>query len=434
MKIQSLTIQHLRNHEYSTLEFSPEINVITGRNGEGKTTILEAIALCALSKTFTPSSDTALIARSAPSLAIASVEDARVAYNKNKGTSMEVEGDSSMETLQIKEDKITSISSLQALTDLDIIYEVAVQIAQGERKRISSSLGKNLSPKDIVGEIPIVVLSPDYRTITAGSPADRRKFIDGILSQASRTYLDNLLRLRQILKQRNALFTQGKKAGYFSESILGLISTWTEALIQVGSEIVVRRASFLRGFLPHVLQAYRNIAGTHEDITIAYQPRGCTHLLNDILRSDVTEQEQLKAVRQTYQTIAEQSLQDEQRRATTIFGPQKDEILMAVNGGVARETASQGQHKSLLIALKMAEFAYLKQLRNETPIILLDDIFSELDTRRAHQVLQLVRSDAQTFITTTDRAFFETHASGEYNYKLFEVSRGAVTSVEENMC
>ncbi|MFY7998583.1 MAG: DNA replication/repair protein RecF, partial [Candidatus Kapaibacteriota bacterium] len=323
MRLTSLTVENIRNHTHSHIEFSSGVNVLCGMNGHGKTSLLEAVSLCALSQSFVACPDSALLRRGAESASV----------------------------------------SVASYTDLQTPYKVGVKIGLHERKQISSSLGKRLTPQDIIGEMPIVVLSPDFKSITAGSPDDRRRFLNGILSQASKLYMANMLTMKRVLKQRNSML-HSAKLGHPID--MTLLEAWTEQFIQVSAEIVVRRWEFLQEFSTYTQRVYANIAQNAEEITMQYEP--------DNLAAELfTAKPSAEAIRTEYVRIFGKVQFDEKRRGTTLAGPQKDEIVFSVGGGVAKECASQGQHKTLLIALKTAEFEYLRDLRQETPIVLLDD-------------------------------------------------------------
>lgn len=378
MRISSLVLERIRNHGRTELELSAGVNVFYGMNGQGKTSVLEAVSLLSMSTTFVPGADTSLVQRGAES----------------------------------------ALASAACYSDLQTLYKVALRVKPGERKDISSSLGKRLSPQDIIGEIPLVTLSPDNKQITAGAPQERRRLLDSVISQASRRYMKDLVNYRRILKQRNALLARAKGDPAFHYA---LVEPWTEALIDVGAEIVVRRAEFLRDFSEVVRAAYDRIARNGEEITLVYAP----HALPAELFAGGRLPSVLE-VRGVYQEVVLARKREERARGVTVLGPQKDEAVMMVNGGVARECASQGQHKTLLIAIKMAEFEYLRKVRLETPVVLLDDIFSELDVQRAANVLDLMRSDAQSFVTTTDASIFYSNFAGDARHALFSVSGGVV--------
>ncbi len=351
MYVKSIIVEHLRNHEHSELICSPSLNIISGLNGAGKTTILEAISICGLSKTFLPGTDSDLI----------------------------------------KHGKESYTVSLQAVSDLGIPYKVGVRYIDGQRKLINSSIGDRMNPKDILGELPLIILSPDFKEITFGAPDDRRRFMDALLSQAKYVYVESAINLKKIIKQRNALLQKAKMYGQKPDE--ALLDIMTNQMMDAGSTLASLRAQFINEFTPHFLEAYKKITDTDEQVGIVYLPDTANGRIL-ITKEDFNESYML-----AYRSLKE----EEVRRGTTLFGPQKDDLEISINGGRARETASQGQHKSLLISIKWAEFTYLRDVRDETPVLLFDDIFSELDGNRTAKVLQqILDSGAQTFITTTE--------------------------------
>jgi DNA replication and repair protein RecF len=356
MRINSIKLKNFRNHLEKELTFNDGLNVLCGDNGVGKTSILEAISVCSISKSFITNSDVILI---------------------NKGA-----------------DKY--YVSANCSNDLDLQYKINISFTPKQPKEIYTNTEKRL-PKDIIGEIPLVILSPDYKKITSGSPESRRQFINSLLSQASRIYLEKLYEHRRILKQRNFLLSQFKgNLNQNNESLLSILTQWTQALINSSSDLIVRRSEFIYNFNPMFIEAYKTISNSKEIVDIAYYP----DTINGGITNNIMNKEQIIEIL-TQRSVT--ALNNEIKRSTTLFGAHKDDIKIYINRGIAKEYASQGQHKSLLIAIKFAEFQYLLEKKNETPIILFDDIFSELDNIRIARVLELLsNSKAQIFITLTD--------------------------------
>ena len=349
MKINKITIQNLRNHSHSVIDFSDSINLIFGNNGSGKTTILEAISICSMSKSFLPTLDQNLIQ-----------------YEKKN--------------YRIK---------LEAKNDFDIDYKVEVNFS-ASKKKIANNESENLSPKNLIGNIPIVILSPDYKNITFGSPSDRRDFIDKVISQVSKGYLNKLIQLKKVLKQRNSLLLQFRKQEQY---ITDLIEPWTEKLIDLNADIAMKRNQFITELTPLFLETFKQIA-PNEEVELEYLPYKIPKEIIDDKDKIINELTNYYNSRKDV----------EYHRTTTLFGPQKDELQIKINSGIAKDYASQGQHKSLLISLKIAEFNYLKSYCYETPIILLDDIFAELDNERASYVLEIIKDNkVQSFITSTNK-------------------------------
>ncbi|MES2767018.1 MAG: DNA replication and repair protein RecF [Bacteroidota bacterium] len=385
MIIRSLLIHNLRNHEHTEIELSPGVNIFYGLNGAGKTSVLESVSIAGLSKSFLPVPDAALV----------------------------------------RQNEENYLVSLRADTDHGVPYKVSLQYTPGAKKLISSTAGDNLNPKDIIGELPLVILSPDFKNITFGSPADRRQFLDSVLSQASKRYVEEAIQLKRILKQRNSLLNAAKIQRNMNKAVM---DAWTDAFIKSASEIVVRRSAFIEEFVPFFKTAYEDVAGTHEPVGIEYTPDSIDAELLKHDGEEVLKTELLKeSVAKRFREIAIQMWPEELRRGTTLFGPQKDDVRIEINGGVAKEFASQGQHKSLLISIKFAEFEFLRNRKGENPVILLDDIFAELDTKRTEKVFSnVIVSAAQTLITTTDAERLQDILPREIPTAVFRVSGGIV--------
>lgn len=353
MVLRSVSLTDVRNHEHSDVLCARDVNVLSGRNGSGKTSVLEAISMCSLAKSFVPVTDHALIRRGAE----------------------------------------RCIASVDAMRDMDVPYRVSVAVQPGVRKRIATAHGSNLTPRDIIGEIPVVALSPDHKSITLGGPAERRAFIDGVMAQSSKRYTELLYEHRRLLKQRNAVLQSGAGA-----AMQASLDVWTEQFVMVSAEIVERRTQWIADVAPRVREAYQAVSGVHEMIDITYEPDVCT-------QGALAHGEELttERVADAYRALAAQLRMREMARESTMFGPQKDELAFHINGGLVRETASQGQHKSLLVALKLAECDVLHEHCSERPVVLLDDVFSELDRDRCARVLErIVAMGMQCFVTTTD--------------------------------
>jgi DNA replication and repair protein RecF len=377
MIIKKLKLVNFRNHEESRVEFSPGLNVIHGMNGEGKTSVLEAIYVLSMTRSFLPVQDSGLVRHDSPAFFL----------------------------------------SGEMSNDLDMNYKISINYEPGKRKKINSTFGENLTPRDVIGEMPVVMLSPDYKNITFGAPSDRRQFMDSLLSQSSKAYLALLYNHKKSLKQRNILL-----AGYAREKRIdrNQFESWTEVFVKKSAEIIVRREKFIRDFSPYFNKYYQTVSGGKEAVEINYLP--------DSLPADVFNGEfESDSIKSILSRHAFENRERELARGTTVFGPQKDDIEIRVNGGTAKDTASQGQHKSLLVSIKFAEFKFLSEIRKETPVILLDDIFSELDRKRSEFVLEMIKQNqAQTFITVTEPELLN---SEKKEFVLYEVQKGKISRV-----
>lgn len=383
MRIDSLYFINIRNHLKTELFFSKHINVFFGPNGAGKTSILEAISLATLSKSFLNTPENTLI----------------------------------------NFDEEIFLSKIETIRDRNTNFSVEIKKEKGSRKKISSSIMESMRPKDLIGNIPIIILSPDYKEITAGSPENRRRFLNTSISQISNNYLNNLYSYRKILKQRNNLLS---KLGKEKSSDYKELNIWTDKLIEYGSKIILRRLSFVKELEPYFIKNYKKISDDKESVGMVYKPFGFSDLNNNEELNESNVIRKLEIQREKYKN-------SELKRQITLYGPQKDELELYINGFLAKETASQGQHKSILISLKLAEFDYMKDVLNETPIVLLDDIFSELDAKRTELVINTVLENlAQAFITITEDDKIKRIMQPSEDCYYFNVSEGKVTYVEKS--
>lgn len=368
MILDNILIKNVRNHIFTDIEFNRNVNVIYGKNGAGKTSILESISIGSLSKSFISGSDSNVVA---------------------KGTDFyEV--------------------SLKSINELDLKYFAKVKYQLNNGKEISNSYGENLSPKDLIGAIPLIILTPDYRIITSGSPQCRRDFVDRVLSQSNKVYLDELLKFKKVLKQRNNLLVQNKLNNSYNTKQnfdIDLLDAWTNQFINHASELIIRRLNYVKETQPFFSEFYSLVSNNSESVTFEYLPNV---LLNNggpgsRKLEETNEEINIEEIKEILKEKYIQLRSEEIKRGMTLFGPQKDEFIIKLNNNVARDFASQGQHKTLLISLKFAEFQYLKNKKNDTPVFLLDDIFSEIDSYRIKMVIELLRQNSsQIFITTTN--------------------------------
>lgn len=378
MRAESIHLKNVRNHSDTLVEqFAPKINVLIGENGAGKTSILEALSLATIAKSFTSQSDAVLLRQGSEKLEV----DARF------------------------------------LTDLGVGHHVSIQIEAVPRlkKTIFANNDRLRAFADLVGLAPVVVLTPDEKIITGGPPAERRRFLNMVLSQASRSYLEDELEYRRALKQRNAILSDAKQKRQSLSYIQPILESWTALVIKHGAPVMWRRNQFVEEFRPRLIEAYRRLSDSREEPIVTYMPMG--------LESFQPNFEELLSWQ------SESLATEELRRGATLFGPHRDELVLSINPGQeARLYASQGQHKTLLVSMKLAEFEYLKDATCETPMLLLDDVFSELDEERAIRTLDLAASGelGQTFITSTERERFRSLLGHSEDHRIFAVEQGAI--------
>ncbi|MBK7631847.1 MAG: DNA replication and repair protein RecF [Ignavibacteriales bacterium] len=347
MILSRLSLRNFRIHKNINLTFSDTLNYIVGGNGQGKTSVLEAAYYLCTTKSFYAKDIEA------------------VSFSDND---FEVNGFFN----DITEDKIRVFFSVQ---------ENHKYYFQNE-KLISRS-------SQVIGKFPVVILTPADHAITQGSPAERRKLVDSVISQASSTYLNILLDYNKTLKQRSVVLNRLREG--FSKSAVAELDAWTEKLIENGVELINYRNNFIKRFSTYISESYNKIIGNKENPTIQY------YFLDGCSEDEIVN---------TFKSLIEDKRNEEIRRSVNLVGPHRDDFIFTINEINLRTYGSQGQHKTFQTALRFAEFFYLKDASGKTPIFLLDDVFGELDAYRAGKISEYLKEVGQAFITLTDFADF----------------------------
>lgn len=373
MYLTNLRIKNFRNHLDSWLDFGRGINLLVGDNGQGKTSVLEAISYLCLTKSFYAGNDSWVLT-----------------FNENH---FEVEG------------TFTSESGIEYCTR--VLYE-----EPQKEKVFSINRGRVLPLSSVIGKFPVVICSPEYSPITTGGPSERRKFVDLIISQFSGSYFQTLLEYRRVLRQRNKILFDAKITKVDPPELL---EPWNEQLVRLGSTMMLRRILFVEEFQSFIQEAYHHLVDDVEDPFIEYIPT-----------MKIPKKLEEFELQELFRNALHEQRNDEQRACSTIIGPHLDEFVFKINGFDVRKYASQGQHKTFLVALKVAEIFYLKERCREIPIVLLDDVFSELDEQRVKNLLSFVGDLNQTFITTTDPHLLESILSEEGWNRKFIIQNGTV--------
>lgn len=370
MFLSQIELQNFRLHSSTTLNFSDKLNLIIGGNGHGKTTILEAIYYLSTSKNIN-----------------LAVESDVVTFGEQQFTA---------------EGKFIGLSNNTAKIVYDNVKnKKAYYLDQKQVYKIP----------DIIGNFPVVALVQSDHAITQGAPAERRRFVDSVISQASHNYLDTLLEYNKILRQRSSLLSQIKETN--NKNLFKQLEVWTEALIKNGTELINQRIIFFKEFKEYLKEAFKNILDTAEEPEIVYTP---------------FQEEDEKTIEERF--IAELNIirEDELRRCVNLVGPHRDDFLFLINNKELKRFGSQGQHKTFQIALRFAQFFYIKEKLNKTPIFLMDDIFGELDTYRSKKISEYLSKIGQAFITMTDFSKVEElHLSKES--KIIKVENGTAKYV-----
>lgn len=281
--------------------------------------------------------------------------------------------------------------------------ECNVQETKGKTIKKNKKSYKRFS--DHIGEFPLILVSPtDTNLIIEGSEA-RRKYLNSSIAQYDQNYLRNLINYNKILKQRNSLLKQFAATNAFDSTTL---ETYNLQLIKYGSKIYDTRKDFLRKLIPVFNKYYQEICQQKEQVNIEYRS-----LLND----------------NTFSELLRNSLEKDRYTQHTSCGIHKDDIIFKMDNYLIKKIGSQGQQKSFLIALKLAQFDFMNQELNFKPILLLDDIFDKLDDKRVEQLLRLVEENTfgQVFITDTDLERSQNIlSSSNVSFRMFKIQDGKI--------
>jgi DNA replication and repair protein RecF len=377
LKVQKLLLENFRNHKSTLVQCSPGINIFLGNNGEGKTNILEGITYLCLSKSF---------------------------FVANDSIVLNVEGNG-------------FCVSGNMFSDSGVDYDVRIDYSNElKKKTITVNKAKIDRASTLIGQFPVVILTPEQSVITLGSPADRRRFVDFVIAQSSKVYLENLINYRQVLKQRNKILSNIRTKRKVLEYT---IEPWNMSLIRTGSMIIKARMEFVKNFQNIMVNSYARLVSNNEKPDIAYEP------------SIKTGTHETDLIGIEFSRVLDGCSLEEMRTGFSLAGPHRDDFIFTINGLNARSHASQGQHKTLLVALKLAEFFYLKERCYETPLLLMDDVLSELDKDRAQRLLAETSSLGQIFITSTDERVFTWLPSAASATRKIFIKQGRIERVED---
>jgi DNA replication and repair protein RecF len=340
MWLKQLSVLNFKNYAESTLTFLPEVNAFTGQNGAGKTNLLDAIHYLSLCKSYFNPIDSQHI-------------------KKGEDWFM-VQGEFE------RNDRLDSISC---------------SLKRNQKKQFKRNKKDYPRLADHIGQFPLVMISPnDSEIITEGSE-ERRKFIDNVISQTDNRYLDKLISYNKVLLQRNTLLKNIKEKGVFD---LGLLEVLNMQLVEIGDLIYDRRKRFMEEFRPAFQRHYSYLTNEAEEVSLVYD-------------SPLHEQD--------FMTLLESNIDRDRHLERTSQGIHKDDLLFTIHGDMPlKKFGSQGQQKSFLIALKLAQYTFLQEQNRFRPLLLLDDIFDKLDEMRTKKLMKMVSDDefGQIFITDTD--------------------------------
>lgn len=352
MYLRKLIVTGFKNYAHREFIFSEKINCFVGNNGVGKTNLLDAIHYLSFCKSYFTSLDSQNIRHE---------DDFFALYGTYQ------RGDAARDVVQCIQKK-------------------------NQRKRFLINKKEYERLADHIGNFPLVMISPYDRDLINDGSELRRKYIDSVISQFDKFYLDDLIHYNKALFQRNALLKSFGEQHYFDAVSL---ETWDEQMIGRGEQIFARRKTFLEQFIPLFQQYFRFLSNGSETVDIRYISQGSSATYRDAFNAAIAK--------------------DRAAQCCTM-GVHKDDLEFMLDGYPVKKFGSQGQQKSFVIAVKLAQFEYTRNVKGYKPILLLDDVFDKLDDLRVSQLIKLVSENSfgQVFITDTSRdriiSIFETMA------------------------
>ena len=368
MFLDHIYLTHFRNYSKQELYFDPGMNIFEGANAQGKTNLLEAIYYLAVSRSFRTN-----------------YEQELVHWGDNyfflKGT----------------------FNEKQSFTTVEIGY-------QGNSKKFQIKVnGMAIKRSDFVYKFPIVVFSPDDLLLIKEGPSGRRRFLNLEGSRLKPFYYKKLKDYHRALQQRNKLLKETRFKTFSPE----LFEPWDNALVTLGSSIIKQRISLLQALEQQSQKFFQQLTGSHETLTLQYL-------------SSVDIGKNPESVEAAFWDQLQSGRGEEKRRGYTVTGPHLDDFSIQVNHYDAKRFASQGQQRTAALALKMGEVELFYLSKRESPVILLDDVFSEFDLERRRQLLNfLLQREGQSFITTA--VPFEQQSLKTEAVKIFSVHKGKIS-------
>ncbi len=370
MFIQKLSLVNFKNYSQTDLEFSSKLNCFIGNNGVGKTNIFDAIYyLCLCKSNFNP------------------IDSQNIKHNEDLAV---IQGEF---ILNSKNEKIYC------------------GIRKNKRKVFKRNNKEYTKLSDHIGLFPIVMISPADSNLILDGSEERRKFINGVIVQYDKNYLQDIIKYNRLIEQRNRLLKNIASAKHLHEDTLDI---YDAQIVPVGESIYEKRLNFTEKLIPVFQKYYDFISSGREKVDLTYQ-------------SQLSEG-----------NFRDQLLQSQERDKTLQFtsvGIHKDDLILNLQGFNIKKIGSQGQQKTYLVALKLAKFDFIKEITNIRPILLLDDIFDKFDESRVKQIIKLVSDEnfGQIFITHTNEKRMKAVLKDiQVSYRLFLINNGMINEIQHN--
>ena len=352
MWVKRLEVLDFRSYRSAQLELGPGSVVLLGPNGQGKTNLVEAIAYCSALDSHRVHGDAALVRSDADHAVV--------------------------RTTVVAGDRETTVE---------------LQLNPGRANRVQINGQAMTRNRDVVGTVRCSVFAPEHLRLVKGDPGDRRRFLDSVMVQVAPRYLAVRADFERALKQRNAALRSLAAAP--SSEAEAVLAAWDERYVPVAVELTWGRMNAVRQLVSVVAQSYRQISPQEDDVAIAYESSagsaGATGAAADWTTKDDLAEAMSEALRA--------QRRDERRRGITLVGPHRDDLTLMLDGRAAKTYASHGESWSLALALQLASFHVLHRIGDDPPVLILDDVFAELDEQRRERLLDAV-TDAEQIIVT----------------------------------
>ena len=387
MLLKSLILRNFRNYSDLELEFPCSINLIVGGNAQGKTNLLEAIYFLSTAKSHRTRMDDELIKHGEDWFYLKGILESRLSSTKP--------------------------ASLRSWV------EISKHLFGPKRVKINGNLQQKSS--NLIGQTSVVIFSPESLALVKGSPADRRKFLDTFISPINPAYLRFLQNYQLVLKQRNELLRQIRE----KRSTVDLLAPWDKQLIEIGMNIMEMRADMIAKLARKARERHEELTESDENLDIVYQRsfKNVEHPdeVGDDAQSGDLAPEPLCS---DYSNALSKARNIDILKGTTSIGPHRDDLIISINNFEARRFGSQGQHRTIALSLKLAEIDLIVSGTDELPIILLDDVASELDFNRTTFLFNVLEKlNAQVFVTATQLSNLCLNLS---KCTIFEVKNGII--------
>lgn len=364
MYLRRLNLSNFKNYKEIDVEFSPRINCFVGDNGVGKTNILDAIHYLSLTKSYFVNIDS---------------------VNIHHGEDFFI------------------IKGVFHNTDSE--EEIICGLQRNKRKTFRREGKEYTRISDHIGRYPVVMISPADSSIITGGSEERRKFMNNVISQFNRNYLNDIIAYNKAMKQRNRLLKDYAAEARYDRQMLEL---WEEQMHKPARAIYDSRSGFVQEIIPLFQQYYNHISDGREEVRLRYKSQLSKNSMKELF---------------------ERNLEKDRIMRYTTSGIHRDDLYLEMNDFSIKEIGSQGQQKSYLVALKLAKFEYIRSKGGMKPILLMDDVFDKFDEKRVAQIIELVSENrfGQIFITDTHRERMQMLLSQiDIDYKLFIIEEGMI--------